>query len=132
MTYFNTPITKEILDKLEAKYEKKYDSHVNNLWKKFTRAQCEEGTDVRKHANDMVAIANELIFHGRVVDEKIIVSTIINSSPSSYNWWADSRVTVHVSNDLQGFKEIRRIESGQSFTYMRNDDKGSIDKVARE
>ncbi|ONK70244.1 uncharacterized protein A4U43_C05F31740 [Asparagus officinalis] len=107
MTYFNTSTTKETLDKLEAKYGKKSDSHVNNLWKKLTRAQCEEGIDVRKHVNDMVAIADELIFHGRVLDVKIIVSTIINSLPSSdkyiedYYTLAESNWTVkHLINKI--------------------------------
>ena len=58
---------------------------MNNIWKKFTRGKC-EGVDVRKHVNDMVAIDDELKFCGRYMDEKIVVSTIINSLLESYKF----------------------------------------------
>ena len=89
MTYFHTQTTKEILDKLESKYGKQSDSHVNNLWKKFTKGKCEEGADVRKHVNEMVAIADELKFCERNMDEKTIIPTIINSLPESYKFIED-------------------------------------------
>ena len=74
---------------MESKYGKQSDSHVNNLWKKFTRGKCEEGTNVRKHVNDIVAIADELKFCRRNMYEKTIVSTIINSLPESYKFIED-------------------------------------------
>lgn len=40
-----------------------------------------------------------------------------------FSCWAYSRAIIHVSNDLQEFKEIRKIEDGSSFIYMRNNDK---------
>ena len=62
---------------------------MNNLWKKFTKGNCEEGADMRKHMNDMVARANELKFCGRYMDEKTIVSTIINSLLELYKFIKD-------------------------------------------
>ena len=89
MTYFHTQTTKEIWDKLESKYGKQFDSYVNNLWKKFIRGKCEEGSDVRKHVNDMIAIADQLKFCGRNMDEKTIISIIINSLPKSNKFIVD-------------------------------------------
>lgn len=45
MSCFNIKSTKEILDKLELNLGK--NSHVNNLWKTFSRAKCEDETNVR-------------------------------------------------------------------------------------
>ena len=58
---------------------------MNNIWKKFTRGKCER-VDVKKHVNDMIAIADELKFCGRYMDEKTVVSTIINSLLESYKF----------------------------------------------
>ena len=120
MTYFHTQTTREILDKLKFKYGKQYDSHVNNLWKEFTWGKCEEGIDVRKHVNDMVAIANELKFCGRNIDEKIVISIIINSLPKPYKLIEDfyalakfNQMVEHLINKINNQEDkklVRKLE----------------------
>jgi len=57
------------------------------------RVECEDGANVRKHVNEMVAMADELIYHAKdfswTIDEKTKVSTIINSLPKSYKFVED-------------------------------------------
>lgn len=57
--------------------EKKFDSYVNNVWMKFSRAKCEDRVDVSKHVIEMNGMSDELIYHEKNRGEKIIVSTII-------------------------------------------------------
>lgn len=54
----------------------KSDYHVNNLWQKFFRAKCGDEVDVRKHVNEKIDTSDELVYHRRNLDEKIIVSTV--------------------------------------------------------
>lgn len=68
---------------------KKSKSHMNVLWRKFARIVCEEEVNVRNHVNEIVVMANELIVHGRNLDEKTIVSTIIDSLPESQKYIGD-------------------------------------------
>jgi hypothetical protein len=45
------------------------------------------------------------------------------------SWWADSGATAHISNTMQGFKEIHKISDGASYIYMGNDAKAKIEGI---
>ena len=42
------------------------------------------------------------------------------------SWWADSGATAHISNTMQGFKGLQKINDGASYIYMGNDAKAKI------
>jgi hypothetical protein len=45
------------------------------------------------------------------------------------SWWADSGATAHISNTMQGFKEIQKISDEASYIYMGNDAKAKIEGI---
>lgn len=58
---------------------------MDNLWEKFSRATCEDGVDVQ-HVKDMIAMSDELVYHGRSIDWITFVSTTISSLSSQYKY----------------------------------------------
>lgn len=59
---------------------------MDNLWEKFSRATCEDGVDVQQHVNNMIAMSDELVYHGRSIDWITFVSTTISSLSSQYKY----------------------------------------------
>ena len=45
------------------------------------------------------------------------------------SWWADLGATIHISNTMQGFKGLQKINDGASYIYMGNDAKAKIEGI---
>ena len=74
---------KEILNALEQKYGSKSNTYVQLLLEKFNRMRMGEDISVVDHVNHMALIAKDLTVSGNQIPEKMQVSTILNSLPSS-------------------------------------------------
>ena len=63
------------------------------------------------------------IFGNLILNE--INTTIIKFG----SWWADSGATAHISNTMQGFRGLQKINDGASYIYMGNDAKAKIEGI---
>lgn len=64
---------------------------------------------------------------GNPLELSLSLISSIYIKPNS--WWADSGATVHVSNQLQGFEGLRRIDDGKSLIYMGNNDRAAVEGI---
>uniref|UniRef100_A0A2N9F1D3 CCHC-type domain-containing protein n=1 Tax=Fagus sylvatica TaxID=28930 RepID=A0A2N9F1D3_FAGSY len=92
------PTAKEIMDALETKYGCRSDTQIQLLLDKFNNIKMNEGDAIGDHVNQLKLIAKELADAGHTLSDKMQVTIVLNSLPSSWDHVVTS--LTHLGNKL--------------------------------
>ena len=76
---------KGLMEALEAKYGPKSETHVQLLLDKFNSTRMNEGDYIGDCINKMKLLAKELANADNFVSDKMLVTTILNNLPPSWD-----------------------------------------------
>uniref|UniRef100_A0A2N9F1W8 CCHC-type domain-containing protein n=1 Tax=Fagus sylvatica TaxID=28930 RepID=A0A2N9F1W8_FAGSY len=79
------PTAKEMMDALETKYGCRSDTQIQLLLDKFNNIKMNEGDVVGDHVNELELIAKELADAGHTLSDKMQITVVLNSLPSSWD-----------------------------------------------
>ena len=125
---------KEIMDAVEAKYGLRSDTYIQLLLDKYNRTCMKESDDIGDHVLQMELMAKELNDAGHPLTDKMQVTTILNSLPSSWDHIITS--LTHSGNEvtmislpvllvLEGERMKRRNKDSESSNLLMAQDKRS-------